>query len=73
MLNTINLTYDLSNGCVTQWIMRYPYTSKVLGSTPGGRDFFLFFVVALFCFVSFLKKHIGSVLQYQFIRKQRYI
>ena len=33
MLNTINLTYDLSNGCVTQWIMRYPYTSKVLGST----------------------------------------
>ena len=34
MLNTINLTYGLSNGFVAQWIMRCPYTLKVSGSTP---------------------------------------
>ena len=38
-----------------------------------GFDFFrvrlFFFVVFLFCFLSPLKKHIGSVLQHHFIRK----
>ena len=53
MLNTINFSYGLSNGCVSQWIMHCPYTSKVSGSTPAGWDssFFLSHFV-LFCFVS---------------------
>ena len=55
MLNTIffiNLTYALSNGCVAQWIMCYPYTSKVSDSIPR----MLLFSFCLFCFVSFSKK-----------------
>ena len=66
MLNTINLTYGLSNGFLAQWIMRCPYTLKVSGSTPVWWDFFLFCVVVWFCFFF---KNIGSVLQHQFIRK----
>ena len=67
--HVINLTDGINNGCVGQWITRCPYTSKVSGSTPAGWDFFLFFVVVLFCFVSFFFSDIGSVLQHQFIRK----
>ena len=36
MLNTIDLTYGFSNGCVAQWIMHGPHMSMVLGSTPAG-------------------------------------
>ena len=50
VLNTINLTYSRSNGCVAQWIMRCTYTLNVSGSIPAGWDLFLFFVVVLFCF-----------------------
>ena len=32
----INLTDDINNGCVVQWITRCPYTLKVSGSTPAG-------------------------------------
>ena len=62
-----NLTNALSSGCMAQWIMCYHYTLKVSGSTPAMWYFFLFFVVVLFCFVSVLKKHIGSILQHQYI------
>ena len=51
MLNTVNLTYDLSNGCVGQWIMCCPYTSKDSGLAPAWWDFFVF-RSHFICFVS---------------------
>ena len=59
MLNTINLTCSFSNGCMAQWIMRCPYKSKDSGSTPARWDVLFSFFRS--CFVSFLRKHIGSV------------
>ena len=58
MLNTINLTWVLSNGCLAQRIMRYPNTLKVLGSTPGGWEFFLFFRSRFVLFLLKRKKNI---------------
>ena len=34
--HVINLTDDINNGCVVQWITRCPHTLKVSGSTPAG-------------------------------------
>ena len=68
MLNIIYLTYGLSN--LVAW-----HNNALLSHVEGlgfhscRLRFFSFFVVVLLCFVSFLKKHIRSVLQHQFIRK----
>ena len=56
-----------------QWLRSAMHNALPLHIEGLGFDFLrvrlFFFVVVLFCFLSFLKKYIGSVLQHQFIGK----